>query len=77
MAAPEKITEEIFPKDSSKTYALVELVRGRTTMVGKGPDDTIFAFPVVLLLEIVLTLGITLAIILFSLLLQYFKKLGL
>jgi len=70
MAAPEKVTEEIFPKDSSKTYALVELVRGKTTMVGKGPDDTVFAFPIVLLLEIVLTLGVTLVIILFSLLKQ-------
>lgn len=70
MATPEKVTEEIFPKDSSKSYALVELVRGKTTMVGKGPDDTVFSFPIVLLLEVVLALGVTLAIILFSLVKQ-------
>ena len=70
MSAPEKVTQEIFPKDSNKSYALVELVRGKTSMVGKGPDDTVFSFPVVLLLEIVLTLGVTLVIILFSLMKQ-------
>ena len=39
-------------------------------MVGKGPDDTVFAFPVVLLWEIVLFLGVTLPIFLFSLVKQ-------
>jgi len=70
MTTPEKVTEEVFPKDSSKSYALVELVRGKTTMVGKGPDDTVFSFPIVLLLEVVLALGVTLAIIIFSLVKQ-------
>lgn len=59
--------DEIFPKDTRKSYALVELMRGRSTMVGKGPEDTIFSFPVVLLWEILLMLGVTLAIFLFSL----------
>src|SRR5574341_598241 len=63
-------SDEIFPKDTSKTYALVELVRGESPLVGKGPDDTVFAFPIVLLWEIVLLLGVTLAIFLFSLLRQ-------
>jgi hypothetical protein len=35
--------------------------------VGKGPDDTVFSFPIVLLWEIILLLGVTLAIFLFSL----------
>ncbi len=64
------VTEEIFPKDSSKSYALVELMRGSSPMVDKGPEDTVFSFPVVLLWEIILLLGVTLAIFLFSLLKQ-------
>jgi menaquinol-cytochrome c reductase cytochrome b/c subunit len=61
------VTEEIFPKDSTKSYALVELMPDEGPMVGKGPDDTVFSFPVVLLWEIILLLGVTFAIFLFSL----------
>lgn len=64
------VTDEIFPQHSGKTYALVELMRGESPLVGKGPDDTVFSFPVVLLWEIVLLLGVTLAIFLFSLVKQ-------
>ena len=60
-------SEEIFPKGSSKSYTLVELVHGETPMVDKGPDDTVFSFPKLLLWEIILFLGVTLAILLFSL----------
>jgi menaquinol-cytochrome c reductase cytochrome b/c subunit len=70
MATQPANQDEIFPQDTSKTYALVELVRGESTMVDKGPDDTVFAFPIVLLWEILLLLGVTLAIFLFSLLKQ-------
>jgi hypothetical protein len=59
--------DEIFPKHTNKSYALVELVRGESPLVGKGPDDTVFSFPIVLLWEIILLLGVTLAIFLFSL----------
>lgn len=62
--------DEIFPKDTSKTYALVEMVKGDSVMVDKGPEDTIFSFPLVLLWEITLTLGVTLALFLFSLVKQ-------
>ena len=62
--------DDIFPKHTNKTYALVELMPGDSPMVGKGPDDTVFAFPVVLLLEIILLLGVTLLIFLFSLVKQ-------
>jgi menaquinol-cytochrome c reductase cytochrome b/c subunit len=61
------VSEEVFPKDSSKSYALVELMQGQGPMVDKGPENTVFSFPVVLLWEIVLLLGVTLAIFLFSL----------
>jgi len=61
------ISDEIFPKNTNKTYSLVEVVRGEGPLVGKGPDDTVFAFPIVLLLEIILLLGVTLLIFLFSL----------
>ncbi|NLG72815.1 MAG: hypothetical protein GX495_12350 [Chloroflexi bacterium] len=65
MRIPEKTS---FPKSSSKTYTLVELVRGAPqTMVEKGPDDTVFAFPVVALLEIVLALGLGAVLLLMSL----------
>ena len=70
MATPAPVTDEIFPKHSTKTYALVELVRGESALVGKGPEDTVFSFPIVLLWEVVLTLGATLAIFLFSLVKQ-------
>src|SRR5512135_3618414 len=61
-------TETIFPRDPNKTYALAEWVRGTSPMVDKGPDNTVFSFPVVALLELVLTLGTTLLVFLFSLL---------
>ena len=70
MADEIPVTEEIFPKNNSKSYALVELMPGESPMVGKGPENTIFAFPMVLLWEIILLLGVTLAIFLFSLLKQ-------
>ncbi len=63
-------TDEIFPQHTKKSFALVEVMHGEGPMVGKGPEDTVFAFPVVLILEILLLLGVTLAIFLFSLLKQ-------
>ena len=70
MAAQPPVTDEIFPKHTNKTYALVEVVHGESALVGKGPEDTVFSFPVVLLWEIILLLGVTLAILLFSLVKQ-------
>lgn len=64
------VTDEIFPKDPNKTYALVELMRGQSPMVDKGPDDTVFSFPIVLLIEIILFLGVSLGIFIFS----FFKQ---
>jgi hypothetical protein len=55
-------TENIFPANPTKTYHLMELVRGTSPMVNKGPDDTVFSFPLVALLEALLLLGTTLLV---------------
>lgn len=56
MQIPEKTA---FTENGGKTYTLVELVKkAPQTMVNKGPDDTVFAFPVVALLELLLTLAL-------------------
>ena len=60
-------TDEVFPKGTTKSFTLVELVRGESQLVGKGPEKTVFSFPIVLLWEIILLLAITLGIFLFSL----------
>ncbi|HEX9676623.1 MAG TPA: hypothetical protein VGA07_11650 [Anaerolineales bacterium] len=67
MTAERVERDEVFPKGSSKSFALVELVRGETPMVDRGPEDTEFSFPIVLLWEILLLFGVTLAIFAFSL----------
>lgn len=65
-----KILEEnkSFSRSSKKTYSLVEIVKAPTLMVDKGPEGTIFAFPIVAILELLLALGSTLFLVLFSLL---------
>lgn len=70
MADEHPVTDTIYPRDSSKSYALVELMPNDGPMVGKGPDDTVFSFPIVLLWELILLLGVTLFTFLFSLLKQ-------
>jgi len=57
-----------FPKSSDKTYSLVEIVKAPLTMIDKGPEDTVFSFPIVAIWELILSLGVTLVLILFSLL---------
>ena len=70
MPSEPSVTDEIFPQHSGKSYALVETMRAEGPLVGKGPDDTVFAFPIVLLIEGLLLLGVTLVIFLFSLIKQ-------
>jgi quinol-cytochrome oxidoreductase complex cytochrome b subunit len=67
---PERIDDQIFPKDESKSYNLVGLMERSSPQVDKGPEGTVFSFPVVLLWEIVLLLGVTFIIFLFSLIKQ-------
>jgi len=52
----------------TKTYSLVELVKAPTIMIDKGPDNTVFAFPVVAILEVLLTLGVVAFLVGFSML---------
>jgi hypothetical protein len=54
-------------KSKTKTYSLVELVKAPTTMADHGPDDSIFSFPVVALLELLLTLGVIALLVIMSL----------
>ncbi len=53
---------------TTKTYRLMELVRGTSPLVDKGPNNTALSFPIVALLEAVLLLGTTLLVFVFSLL---------
>ena len=59
--------KQAFEKSSGKTYSLVEIVKAPLTMVDKGPDDTIFSFPIVAIWELILFLGTMVFLIGFSL----------
>ena len=65
--AVEPKQDERFARGPLKTYGLMELVRGRSPMVEKGPDDTVFSFPIVAILEALLALGAILVLGFFSL----------
>ncbi|MEE8470998.1 MAG: menaquinol-cytochrome C reductase [Dehalococcoidia bacterium] len=58
---------EVFPKDPGKTYGLMELVKGTSPMVGKGPEDTVMSWPHLLILEILAILGTTVLLLFWSL----------
>ena len=62
-----KETQEVFPSGSSKTYGLMELVKGTSPMVGKGPEDTVMSWPHLLILEILAALGTTVLLLFWSL----------
>ncbi len=47
-------TKEVFPKNSNKTYGLMELVKGTKPTVGLQPDDMVFTWPHLLIRELVL-----------------------
>src|SRR3972149_1923180 len=59
--------QEIFPRDSRKTYGLMELVKGSSTMVEKGPEDTVMSWPHLLILEVLAALGTTVLLLFWSL----------
>jgi menaquinol-cytochrome c reductase cytochrome b/c subunit len=58
--------QAIFPRDPNKTYALMELVRGTSPMVEKGPEDTVMSWPDLLILEVLAALGTTVLLLLWS-----------
>lgn len=55
--------QEIFPKDPNKTYGLMELVKGTSTRVDKGPDEMVSSWPHLLIREAYL-LAITVIVVL-------------
>jgi len=46
--------EEIFPRNPNKTYGLMELVKGSSTRVDRGPDDMVSSWPHLLIREMAL-----------------------
>ncbi len=66
----ERVEDQIFPRDPAKSYALVALMDRTAPQADHGPENTVFSFPVVLLWEILLLLGTTFLIFLFSLVKQ-------
>jgi quinol-cytochrome oxidoreductase complex cytochrome b subunit len=44
-AGAENPTGEQFPRGPRKTYGLMAIVRGRTSAVGRGPENTVPAYP--------------------------------
>ncbi len=59
-------TQEVFPKDPRKTYGLMELVKGTSPMVEKGPEDTVMSWPHLLILEVLAALGTTVLLLFWS-----------
>jgi quinol-cytochrome oxidoreductase complex cytochrome b subunit len=45
LPSPQESAAEVFPPDPRKTYGLMEVVKGRTPMVDRGPEDTLIAWP--------------------------------
>ncbi|MDP6495649.1 MAG: cytochrome B6, partial [Dehalococcoidia bacterium] len=60
-------TPEIFPKSPKKTYGLMELVKGTSPAVNKGPEDTVMSWPNLLILEVLTALGTTVLLLFWSL----------
>ena len=59
-----KDTGELFNTNPEKTYGLMELVKGTSPMVDKGPEDTVMSWPHLLILEVLASLG-TMILLLF------------
>ena len=47
-------THHVYPEDPSKTYGLMELVKGTKPTVGLPPDDMVFTWPHLLVRELTL-----------------------
>lgn len=60
--------EEIFTKDSSKTYSLMAIVEGESLHVERGPENTVQTWPHLMVRELLLFLVVLIAIIGVSLL---------
>lgn len=51
--AERKTTENIYPRNPKKSYALMELVKGRGFQTRKQPEDTVFVWPHLLYIEFI------------------------
>ena len=58
--------EAPFPRDGSKTYALMGLMRGTTDSVSSGPRGTVMAWPRVFVIEFAIWSALIFAVILLS-----------
>lgn len=66
MAQVQDTVENFSKANPTKTYSLVEIVRAPLNMANRGPDNTVFAFPIVAILELVLVIGLTALVTLIS-----------
>ena len=51
--ADRETTENIFPRNPKKSYALMELVKGQGFQTRKQPEDTVFVWPHLLYIELI------------------------
>lgn len=58
----------IFPKNPSKTYGLMELIRTRSFQIEKGPDNTVTSWPHLLFREIILFMFVLIVLFIISIL---------
>jgi menaquinol-cytochrome c reductase cytochrome b/c subunit len=61
-----KNDEKIFVKDPNKTYGLMEIVEGTSSMVKKAPEETVETFPHYIILLTICTLATTLVLLIIS-----------
>src|SRR4030042_2375316 len=66
----DKEQEKIFNKDPNKTYGLMEIVEGTSSMVEKAPEDTEETFPHYIILLTICSLAVTFALFVISLFLD-------
>lgn len=63
----EQVRRETFIRDAERTYGLMQIVKGTSPMVGKGPEGTVMSWPNLLILEMLAALGTLVLLILWSL----------
>src|SRR3989337_3046229 len=59
--------QSTFVKDPNKTYGLMEIVEGTSSMVEKAPEDTVETFPHYMILLTISTLAFTFVLLIISL----------
>src|SRR4030042_944619 len=65
-----KAQEKTFIKETNKTYGLMEIVEGTSSMVEKAPEDTEETFPHYIILLTICSLAVTFALFVISLFLD-------